>query len=247
VRPRWAALAVVLSVAVTTLLWSDRELWRHASAAIPLLSTWAFLAGATLLSVLIVVLPARALSCSQLGLTPRQLVQAVGVGVAVWLAGQLVELADVAGWGRAPLAAMDVPGDVLGGYAEELTYRVIALGAIAGVLRARIPAARAITGAILLSTLLFWLSHLPHDLVTGEINDPTRFAVRVGQGLLMAAVYLSSGNVMLAAVLHALVNGPMLVVAGPHETMLTPATNWLGCLALVLWYQRRLARAEQRR
>lgn len=243
VRAGPAAATVVLTTAMLVVLWSNRDWWWRASAAIPVLSTWGFIAALLLLLALVVVLPTMRPTVSDLGLAPRQLVAALGVAAALWTAYHLVQLADIACFGRVPVGAKDVVGDIVGAYAEELIYRVVALGAIATALRRRMPKQRAIAIAIVGSTLLFWLSHLPHDLVTGDIADPTRFAVRVGQGLLMAAVYLSSGNVMIAVVLHALVNGPMLVIAGTHHVTTTAATNWLSCIALVIWYQRRLARS----
>jgi len=232
----------MLTSALLVVLWSNRDWWWRASAVIPVLSTWGFVAALLLIVALVVVVPTMRPTLSELGLAPRQLVAALCVAAALWTAYHLVQVVDIACFGRAPVGAMDVVGDLVGAYAEELIYRVVTLGAIATVLRRRMPEHRAIAIAIVGSTVLFWLSHLPHDLVTGDIADPTRLAVRVGQGVLMAAVYLSSGNVMIAAVLHALVNGPMLLIAGAHYVATTAATNWLCCIALVLWYQCRLAR-----
>lgn len=237
-----AIATVVLTSALLVLLWSYRIWWWRASEAIPVLSMWGFIAVLLLLVALVVILPTLRPSASQLGLAPTQLVAALGVAAATWSIHHLVQVVDSACFGRAPVGAIDALGDLIGAYEEELIFRVVVLGAIATALRRRMPERRAIAIAIVTSTLLFWLAHLPHDLATGDIADPTPFAVRTGYGLLMAAVYLSSGNVTISAVLHALFNGPMLVIAGAHHVTTTAATNWLCAIALVLWYQRRLAR-----
>ncbi len=243
VRAETAAATVLLTTAMLVVLWCNPVLWWRASAAIPWLSTWGFIAALLLLLALAVILPTMRLTMSELGLAPRQLIAALGLAAALWTAYHLVQVADVACCGRAPTADMDVIGDLIGAYAEELIYRVVVLGAIATALRRRIPDNWAIALAILGSALLFWLAHLPRDLVTGDIADPMQFAFRVGLAVLMSAIYLSSGNVMLATVVHALVNGPMLVIGGAHHATTTTATSWLISIALVIWYQRRLARS----
>lgn len=240
-------MVVFLTNALAVALWSNRPLWGRASAAIPGLASWSFFAVLLLLLALVIVVPTIRPRAVELGLAPTQLVAALGVGAAMWATYHVVELVDIACDGRSPPPKMDVIGDVLGCYAEELIYRVVALGAIATALGRRMSQRRAIVIAVVGSSLLFWLSHLPRDLVMGDIADPFRIPTLVGEGLLMSAVYLSTGNAMIAGVLHALGDGPMLVFAGTHHVVFTSAANAMFCIALVLWYQRRLPRTSTRR
>lgn len=238
-----AVATVALATAVLVILWSNPTLWWRASAATPLLSTWGFAAALQLLAALVIIVPALRPERVDLGLARRQIFWALGIGLAVWSAGQLAALVDVACSRRVPAPAIDVLGDALGAYGEEVVYRVVVLGALATALRGRLSERRTLVIAVLGSALVFWAGHLPRDVVTGAVTDPARFVVLVSHGALLAGVYLSSGNVMLAAVTHALGNGPMLVIAGAHHVAATTTTNWLCCVGVVLWYQRRLRRA----
>src|SRR5690606_6507313 len=110
-------------------------------------------------------------------------------------------------------------------------------------LRRRMPNHLAIAIAIVSQPLLVWLSHLPPDYVTGDNDAPRRYEKLVGLGLLTTAVYLSIGNVMNAAALQAHLHGPMFIITGSHHETTTAVTNWVACIAVVLWYQRRLARS----
>ncbi|MEO8552447.1 MAG: CPBP family intramembrane glutamic endopeptidase, partial [Kofleriaceae bacterium] len=169
------------------------------------------------------------------------LVQAIGIGLAVWVLYQLGMLIDRAWFGAATPIPPDLSGDLLGAYGEELPYRVVVIGGVVAMLHDR-PRGRALAYAAVISALLFALAHLPADLVTGAITDPTRMLVRFGYGLVLAAVYLATGNVMLATVLHAMVDGPILWVAGPHQIAVTSGINWAAGLAVAAWYMRNRSR-----
>lgn len=240
VRAGAAVATVALTTAMLVFVWTNPWWWWHASAAVPGLSTWGFVAALQLLLAVIIILPTVRPTLSAVGLAPQQVFAAFGVGVAIWILSHVVALVDIAASGCAPPPDVDVLGDILGAYGEELIHRVVVLGAISTALRNRMTDSGALVAAIFGSALVFWASHLPRDVVTGEIADPARFAVVVSHGVLLAGVYLSSGNVMLATVVHALGNGPMLAIAGAHHVTVTPATNWICCIAMVLWYQRRL-------
>lgn len=238
VRPAIAVGVVVLTWAQLWLQWFDRATWFAVSARLHV-SPWAATGLVTIALALVVLVPTTRLAPASLGFAPRQIVQAIAWAVATWILYQIGCALGRAWLGAGEPTSPDPFGDVVGTYAEELSYRVIALGG-AAVMFARWR--RPVLAAIVLSTLLFAIAHLPRAIVTGVIDDPTYFPVIAAYGALLALVYLATGNVLLAAFLHAQADGPIVLVTCPHDLELAAAINWCVCAAIVYWYSRNSSR-----
>ncbi len=101
--------------------------------------------------------------------------------------------------------------------------------------------------AVLGSTLLFAVLHIPNRLLAGNIYGGNLLVDHLGLlvfGLLFAAVFLITRNLFIAVGLHAIVNEPALIVRAPD---LTVYAVWfaLTVLVLVTWPLIRRLRVER--
>jgi uncharacterized protein len=220
----------------------------------PTLLATAFLVAA----VLIGLIRGGRLSWHDIGWRSEQLVPGLVVVVTVWLASQFVEIVAcyasgddlrvAASWSGARWAV------VVGAFlaqalgtapAEETFYRGFLLPQIWLKLTAR-PSGR-LALAITLSQVVFALSHLPNLILglSGSL-DSAGIALQVVTdfliGLLLAALYLRTGNLFLVMGIHALANAPTSLIA----PIVSPSLVILG-LGLVILIAAFAAPARSRR
>jgi len=232
VAPWRAAVAIALDVGLLCAWWWHPWLWRQVTIWLHVLSMTGS-ASAVDLTVTLAVMAGARLTWAKLGLTPRQLAAALAIAGATWAANQLVQWIDVAWTGASVAQWVDVPGALLNAYGEELLCRLVLIGGLTTLLSRRMPAARAVRWAVVIATLIFAASHLPHDLAQGQIHHLERYPALLGFGLLMSLVYLQTGNLMIGALLHVLLNEPVLIIAGPHADMVTVAMVWIASGAVI--------------
>jgi uncharacterized protein len=210
------------------------------------LVTPTLLATAILLAaVLIGLIRGGKLSWRDIGWRSEQFVPGIATVAAVWLTGQFVQIVASYASGDAPRVAASWTGAgwtaVVGALlaqalgtapAEETFNRGFLLPQIWLKLTSR-PTAR-FALAITLSQAIFALSHLPNLIlgVSGSL-DLAGIAEQVVTdfliGLLLAALYLRTGNLFLAMGIHALANAPTSVIA----PIISPSLVILG-LGLVI-------------
>jgi membrane protease YdiL (CAAX protease family) len=132
--------------------------------------------------------------------------------------------------------------------AEEIVHRGFVMPQIYLRLRARLAPRTALTAAALFGSAFFALLHIPQRLLGGVSARelPVDLLLLVMAGVFFCAIYLLTGNLLCAVLVHALSNFPTL----PYDAAL-PWQPWLAikyALALLaaglyaLWF-RRLSRA----
>lgn len=202
-----------VSIIAAELVYPSRVLWPIERATRGLIeSTWIV----TGLSFLVVLALARAagLDLRDIGLDRRAFRRALVPTLVTWaiVQGVLIVVATVRGgidWGR-PWSLGALLAQAFGnGPEEELVFRAILLAAVFQALRQRGVGERgALAGALFGSTVVFVLAHAPYsiavDLPPGEL---ALFAVKLtAMGLVLGALYATTGNLWMAAWMHALDN-----------------------------------------
>ena len=204
---------------------------------------------------LLLVLVGR-LRCHDLGLIRQRFLPGLAWVLCTWMAAQLVflmiHLGDVSlepVWDGHAVRWISntVTGQMLGNALyEELFWRAFLISQLVLVFTHRMKwkFGTAITWAVLLSSILFALSHIPHDLA----HDASMQKIVIRQvaafagGLACAGVFLLSNNLFIAIGIHGLMNYPLpLFEVSNHELM--QAFIMLGPLLVlaVLAIRRRLA------
>ena len=248
IRPRIAGLALVWHLIELGVVWSSARLWTEVTTFVGFLSMTGVASACSLVVALCVIGFGSAWRWRDLGLTPRQLLAALTTGVICWATNQAVQLIDAAFAAASTPRQIDLSGAFLNAYNEEVLFRFLLLGAAAFVLVQRLPPRRAIWCAIAISSVIFVASHIPHDLVVGDIHRPLRYPSLLGYAGLLSLVYLTTGNLMTATVLHMLGNEPALVVSGPHVLTITTIVNWTACILVIVahgWVRGREARSRR--
>lgn len=246
IRPWVAALTLTLRGVLLSLIWSRRDLWAECAAWIPVLSTTGFASVVSLGMSLALVLCTTRLRWRDLGLTPRQIRSALSIASLVWLATQAAQILDARWFGEVAPAAVDLPGAILSAYSEEFLFRLVAISGATRVAATRMNARSALRMGFVVSVVLFAVSHIPHDLVEGNIYHLERYPQLLAYGGLMALVWLTTGNLMTATLIHMLDNQPPLVIAGAHSVAITIVVNWIACGAVILAAAWRRSRAAGR-
>jgi membrane protease YdiL (CAAX protease family) len=218
------------------LSWSHRSLWSESADLVPVLSMTGLAASLAIAVTLGLVALGGRIRWQDLGLTPPQLAIALLIGGAAWACTQAVQLVDVAWYGRSAPRAMDIAGAFLSAYSEELIYRLVVIGGMATLLRRWMQPRQALRLAVLLSVALFALSHIPHDLAWGLFWRIERYPALLAYGALMSLIYLVTGNLMTAALLHMLSNEPIVTFGGPHLVMHATTVNLSACIAVLVWH-----------
>lgn len=186
------------------------------------------------------------LGLRDLGLDRSQLPAAILWVLGFWIAAQLGYLAIHRGevridpawdWG---IGATSNLGALLGqlfgnALCEELFWRAFVLTQLAAFLHQRRgwKPRGALSAAVLVSSALFALSHIPHDLAQGHSLATILGlqAARLAGGLLFAGIYALSANLLLVIGVHAVMNVPVSLFEG----YATPAgQGFFGIGSLVL-------------
>ena len=169
-----------------------------------------------------------------LGFKCARLLPAIAWVGGTWIAAQLTFLVMHAGdvslgpvWVEPHIRQVQlgsfVTGQLLGNaLLEEVFWRAFVLTQLVLLLERRVGLRfwSAMAWAIVLTAVLFSLSHLPHD-IANELSMQQILgmqAVRIAGGLVFAGVFVLSGNIFVAIGLHALVDIP-LPLFGPPDSM----------------------------
>ncbi len=168
---------------------------------------------------LLLVLVGR-LRCNDLGLIRQRFLPALAWVLCTWIAAQLffllIHLGDVSldpAWhGRVVKRLGElVTGQMLGNALyEEVFWRAFVISQLVLVFTHRMKwtFGKALTWAIILSSILFAVSHLPHDFAhdRSAISILGLQAARLAGGIIFAWLFLLSGNIFIAIGLHSLMN-----------------------------------------
>ena len=181
-----------------------------------------------------------------LGLERRQALHAIVIVLALWVVLQGVT-ALMGGVLNGEVALRSdriqmLPLDGLGrrlqalfgsGLIEEVLYRGFLLTQVYLLLQRRMEARRALLLATVLSSVYFGVNHIPAALQMAI--TPLDVIVYVGHvtlvGGLFAALFLRTGNLLVAAGAHALINDPVALFATPFDPALAAL---IGVAALLL-------------
>jgi membrane protease YdiL (CAAX protease family) len=93
--------------------------------------------------------------------------------------------------------------------------------------------------AILGSTLLFAVSHVPNRLYVHELTGSELLSDQAGLfllGLFIAGMYVVTRNLFVVVGLHALVNTPTLLVSATSEDLIYVVWGALAVLLLLVWW-----------
>jgi membrane protease YdiL (CAAX protease family) len=166
------------------------------------------------------------------GLDIGDLPVGVGVTVGTWVVLQLVGVASLVVQGQPieinsywtaanTLAVLGLLAAQLFGNAlyEEVVFRAFLINQLRHKLGRRLPSAtprRIAIAAILVSQVVFALSHIPSRLVGYPPSEVLSSLITVFVvGLLLAVLYWRTGNLFVAIGLHALINTPTMVYGSP--------------------------------
>ncbi len=107
-------------------------------------------------------------------------------------------------------------------FAEEVIFRGFLATQVYLMLEGKISGrGRLVTASVLISQLIFSLSHIPQRIATGYSPLGLLISLLVVwvTGILFAVLYLRTENLFIAVGVHALVNAPVTIVALPSQAM----------------------------
>ena len=173
------------------------------------------------------------LRCNDLCLIRRRLLPAIAWVVGSWIVAQLflllVHLGDVSidpAWnGRVVAKISDlITGQLLGNALyEDVFWRAFLISQLVLLLvrRMKWKFGTALTWAILVSSVLFALSHLPHDFAHGFSTSQIIYGQlgRLAAGLVLAGLFLLSNNIFIAIGIHGLVNDPLVLFESSNSEL----------------------------
>ncbi len=251
--PTWllvAVLALLLPWSWFVNLWfAERELYRPLVDASDGLLHPALQVCLPSALLLLLVLRLAGLRIRDVGLVPARLPVGILATLVLWILANAVALVGLGGeltWARYPGKSLSmVVGHPLGQFLgnalfEELVYRGLFLAQFVLLLRARgLGAKRTAWLAALLSAVVFAVPHIPNRLmkddyeVLGDVfADQGRLLF---QGMILAWVYLRTGNLWWTIGLHGLANYPTLALAWELGGSPKAAIAGWGLLITAVW------------
>ena len=201
---------------------------------------------------LLLVLVGR-LRCNDFGLIRQRFLPAVVWVLCTWLAAQLYFVLthldhislDPAWHGRiVKTISNTVTGQMLGNALyEEMFWRAFVISQVVLLLvhRMKWTFGKALAWAIILSSILFAVSHLPHDFAH-DLSAQKIFAlqvVRLAGGLAFAGIFLLSNNIFIAIGLHSLSNYSLSLFEGSNSELTKAFVVLVPLLVLVILAIRR--------
>jgi len=183
-----------------------------------------------IIMALLLVLVGR-LRCNDFGLIRQRFLPAVVWVLCTWLAAQLffvlTHLDDISldpAWhGRiVRTISTTVTGQMLGNALyEEVFWRAFVISQVVLLLvhRMKWTFGKSLAWAIILSSILFAVSHLPHDFAH-DLSVQKIFGLqvaRLGAGLALAGIFLLSNNIFIAIGLHSLSNYSLSLFKGSNS------------------------------
>jgi hypothetical protein len=165
--------------------------------------------------------------------------QLIGILLGFVISGE-VALSPIWSPKRIPPIIGELAAQLLGNaFAEEVIFRGFLLTQIALMLRGRISKrGRLVAASVLLSQLIFSLSHIPQRLVGGGYS-PLGLVFNLlllwVYGALFALLYLRTENIFIVVGVHALANAPITIVAMPSQIVAGFLPLILGLVLIVVW------------
>ena len=171
------------------------------------------------------------LRCNDLGLIRQRFLPALAWVLCTWIATQLffllINLGDVSldpAWHGNVVKSISntITGQMLGNALyEEVFWRAFVLSQLVLLLThgMKWTFGKAVAWSIILSTVLFAVSHIPHDFGRA-LSMPQILglqAVRLAGGLAFAGIFLLSNNIFIAIGLHGLSNFRLSLFEGSSE------------------------------
>jgi hypothetical protein len=259
--PLWfLVLAIVMYMVLAylgNLVATPSELLPSLPAATGYVIAPTFLNAAPLIIImgLLLILVGR-LRCNDFGLIRQRFLPAVVWVLCTWLAAQLffvlTHLDDISldpAWhGRiVKTISNTVTGQMLGNALyEEVFWRAFVMSQVVLLLvhRMKWTFGKALAWAIILSSILFAVSHLPHDFAH-DLSVQKIFGLQVARlagGLAFAGIFLLSNNIFIAIGLHGLSNASLSLFEGSSSELTQAFITLVPLLVLVLLaIRRRLA------
>lgn len=164
--------------------------------------------------------------------------QLIGVLPGLLTTGR-VEISPIWSPDKLTLIAGELVAQFLGNaFAEEVIFRGFLLTQVYLLLVGRISGRRdRIAAAILISQLIFSLSHIPQRIVSGygSMGLLVNLVKLWVMGILFAVLYVRTGNIFIAIGVHALVNAPATILAMPSQAVAVLLPVALSVVLIVLW------------
>jgi len=165
--------------------------------------------------------------------------QLIGMLLGLVISGE-VALSPIWSPERIPPIIGELAAQFLGNaFAEEVIFRGLLLTQIALMLKGRISKrGRLVAASVLISQLIFSLSHIPQRLVSGDysvLGLVFNLLLVWVYGALFAFLYLRTENIFIPVGVHALANAPITIVAMPSEIVAGFLPLTLGLVLIVVW------------
>ncbi len=201
---------------------------------------------------LLLVLVGR-LRCNDLGLIRQRFLPAVAWVLCTWIAAQLffllTHLGDVSldpVWDGQIVRTISttVTGQMLGNALyEEVFWRAFVISQVVLLLvhRMKWTFGKSLAWAIILSSILFAVSHLPHDFAH-DLSGQKIFGLqvaRLGAGLALAGIFLLSNNIFIVIGIHSLSNYSLSLFEGSNSELTQAFITLAPLLVLVILAIRR--------
>jgi hypothetical protein len=164
--------------------------------------------------------------------------QLIGILFGLVVSGQ-VALSPIWAPDKLTLIAGELIAQFLGNaFAEEVIFRGFLVTQVYLMLKGNISGRGwRVTAAVLISQLIFSLSHIPQRL-TGSYT-PLSLLLNLllvwGYGILFAVLYLRTENIFIAVGVHALANAPVTIVALPSQSVGGLLALALGLVLIAAW------------
>ncbi|MCP4838750.1 MAG: CPBP family intramembrane metalloprotease [Planctomycetes bacterium] len=201
---------------------------------------------------LLLVLVGR-LRCNDLGLIRQRFLPAVAWVLCTWIAAQLffllTHLGDVSldpVWDGQIVRTISttVTGQMLGNALyEEVFWRAFVISQVVLLLvhRMKWTFGKSLAWAIILSSILFAVSHLPHDFAH-DLSGQKIFGLQVARlagGLAFAGIFLLSNNIFIVIGIHSLSNYSLSLFEGSNSELTQAFITLAPLLVLVILAIRR--------
>jgi hypothetical protein len=244
-----AILLVIANLVILPFLQSSFPIERFTGGLIQ--PTLIFSATRFALAVVGVAVVVGGLRLRDVGLDTQKLLSGALVVFGLWIAMQLVgmlpRLISLGGvalspiWTpeRLPLIAGELIAQLLGNaLAEEVLFRGFLLTQVVLMLDEKISSRGwRVTAAVLISQLIFALSHIPQRIVSGyslAALGPNMIQLWL-VGIVFAVLYLRTENIFIAVGVHTLVNAPVTILAMPSKAVAVLLPLILALVLIAVW------------
>jgi membrane protease YdiL (CAAX protease family) len=258
-EPSWPLVTVAVLVDVVVLLIAMQVVLPLLKSSFPVERLTNGLVQATLifsivrfaLVIVCVIVLVGGLKARDVGLQWQKLPSGALVVFGVWIVMQIVgmlpglvasgqvALSSYWTWDRVPAITGELIAQFLGNaFVEEVIFRGFLATQVYLMLKAWTSGqGRLLTAAVLVSQLIFALSHIPQRIAAGysPLSVLLDLLVVWVTGILFAVLYLRTGNIFIAVGVHALVNAPVTVVALPSQATAKLLLLILSLLLILVW------------